>query len=285
MADLMINVVRRYRYETLTRQDLPEGRRYVNRHGESLPSVTTILEKTKDKSKLIDWVNRVGEEEAERVRTSAASVGTSMHAFIEACIKNRPIQPAKYLWQAKAYRMAAGLMEQYFGDLDEVWGNEVMVYRRGLYAGTTDLAGKFRGQESIVDFKQSNKMKRREWIEDYFIQLAAYASAHNEMHNTRIRQGVILMASQDGQFQDFILCGREFDHYLDLWNAKVAAVVGSAETQNPEGTSEHSQQSCPPPLATASSEEFELQETDSIDPAQPEQEASEEFEAWLKRGA
>lgn len=163
------------------------------------------------------------------MRTSAANVGTSMHAFIESHIKNRPITPAKYLWQAKAYRMAAGLMEQYFGDLDEVWGNEVMVYRRGLYAGTTDLAGKFRGQDSIVDFKQTNKMKKREWIEDYFIQLVAYASAHNELYNTRIRQGVILMASQDGQFQDFILCGREFDHYLDLWNTKVADTVGGEE--------------------------------------------------------
>jgi genome maintenance exonuclease 1 len=282
MADLMINVVRRYRYETLKREDLPEGRRYVNRHGEALPSVTTILEKTKDKSKLIEWVNRVGEEEAERVRTSAANVGTSMHAFIESHIKNRPITPAKYLWQAKAYRMAAGLMEQYFGDLDEVWGNEVMVYRRGLYAGTTDLAGKFRGQESIVDFKQTNRMKKREWIEDYFIQLAAYASAHNELYNTRIRQGVILMASQDGQFQDFILCGREFDHYLDLWNSKVAAVVGSAETRNPEGTSEHSLQNSQLDLETASSEELEPEPTEKEQDSVQEQEASEEFEAFLK---
>lgn len=282
MADLMINTVKRYRYETLKREDLPEGRRYVNRHGEALPSVTTILEKTKDKSKLIDWVNRVGEEEAERVRTSAASVGTSMHAFIESHIKNRPIAPAKYLWQVKAYRMAAGLMEQYFGDLDEVWGNEVMVYRRGLYAGTTDLVGKFRGEDSIVDFKQANKMKRREWIEDYFIQLTAYASAHNEMYNTRIRQGVILMASQDGQFQDFILCGREFDHYLDLWNAKVAAVVGSAETQSHSGTDEQSLRTETPLPETASQEYCEPEPTEKeLDWARA-QEASEEFEAFLK---
>jgi len=188
--------------------------------------VTTILEKTKDKSKLIEWINRVGEAEAERIKNDAAAVGTSMHAFIEAVIKRRPISCPKNYGQIKAYRMAAGLVETFFPNLDEVWGNEVMVYSRGRYAGTTDLAGRYKGQDSIVDFKQTNKMKRREWIDDYFIQLTAYAAAHNEMYNTRIRQGVVLMASQTGEFQEFILAGRDFDHYLDLWNAKVAAVVG-----------------------------------------------------------
>lgn len=221
MADLMINLVRRHRYETLTRQDLPEGRRYVNRHGEKLPSVTTILEKTKDKSKLIDWINRVGEAEAEKIKTSAAAVGTAMHAYIESHIKMRPVAPAKYAWQYKAYRMAASLMEAYFPDVDEVWGNEVMLYRREIYAGTTDLVGVYKGQPSIVDFKQANKMKKREWIDDYFVQLTAYASAHNEMYGTEIRQGVVLMASQDGLLKEFIICGREFDGYLDQWNAKV----------------------------------------------------------------
>ena len=226
MADLMVNLVKRYRYETLTREDSDTGRRYVNRHGEALPSVTTILEKTKDKSKLIEWINRVGEAEAERIKNDAAAVGTSMHAFIEAVIKRRPISCPKHYGQIKAYRMAAGLVETFFPNLDEVWGNEVMVYSRGRYAGTTDLVGRYKGQDSIVDFKQTNKMKRREWIDDYFIQLTAYAAAHNEMYNTRIRQGVVLMASQTGEFQEFILAGRDFDHYLDLWNAKVAAVVG-----------------------------------------------------------
>jgi genome maintenance exonuclease 1 len=240
MADLMINVVRRHRYESLTRQDLPEGRRYVNRHGEKLPSVTTILEKTKDKSKLIDWINRVGEAEAERIKNDAAAVGTAMHAYIESHIKFRPVPPAKYAWQYKAYRMAASLMESFFPDLDEVWGNEVMVYRRGIYAGTTDLAGMYRGQPSIVDFKQSNKMKKREWIDDYFVQLTAYAAAHNEMYNTDIRQGVILMASQDGLLKEFVICGREFDSYLDQWNAKVRSFYESMACSASEELPDHS---------------------------------------------
>lgn len=229
MADLMINVIKRYRYETLTRQDLPEGRRYVNRHGEKLPSVTSILKKTMDDSKLIDWINRVGPEEAEEIKNDAAKVGTAMHLYIESHVKGRKLAPARYKWQFKAYRMAASLMEAYFPELDEVWGNEVMVYRRGIYAGTTDLVGVFRGEPSIVDFKQANKMKKREWIDDYFVQLTAYAAAHNEMYGTEIRQGVILMASQDGLLKDFIICGREFDSYLDQWNAKVKAFYATAE--------------------------------------------------------
>jgi hypothetical protein len=243
MADMMINLVKRYKYETLTRQDLPEGRRYVNRHEEKLPSVTTILDKTKDKTKLIEWANRVGQEQAEKIKNDAAAVGTCMHAYIESHVKMRKLAPAKSAYQFKAYRMASALMEAYFPELDEVWGNEVMVYKRRVYAGTTDLVGVFRGEPSIVDFKQANKMKKREWIDDYFVQLTAYASAHNEMYGTEIRQGVVLMASQDGLLKDFVVCGREFDSYLDRWNAKVkefyaTAVAGSAseETKDRSGT-------------------------------------------------
>ena len=221
MANLMINVVRRHRYEALTRQDSETGRRYVNQHGEKLPSVTTILDKTKNKQALIDWANRVGHEQAEKIKNDAAAIGTAMHAYIESHIKMRPLRPAKYPWQFKAYRMGACLMEKYFPELNEAWGNEVMLYKRGLYAGTTDLVGVFRGVPSIVDFKQANQMKKREWIDDYFVQLTAYAAAHNEMYGTEIRQGVVLMAAQDGQLKDFVVCGREFDSYLDKWNARV----------------------------------------------------------------
>ena len=198
MADLIIKTVKRYRYPALIRQDFPEGRRYVNDHGEKLPSVTTILEATKDKSKLQEWINKVGEEEAERIKNDAAKVGTAMHAFIESHIKMRPVPCAKYFWQIKAYRMAAGLMETYFPNLNEVWGNEVMLYKQGIYAGTTDLVGIYEDEPAIVDFKQTNKMKKREWIDDYFIQLTAYAHAHNEQFGTDIRKGVVLMAAQDG---------------------------------------------------------------------------------------
>ena len=225
----------RYNYTTLKRQDLPDGRRYVNEVGDKLPSVTTILSHSKDKSGLIEWTNRVGKEEAERIRDNAAKVGTAMHSFIESHVKLRPVPYAKRFYQIKGYRMGAGLIETFFEDLDEVWGSEVMVYKDGSYAGTIDLSGVFRGEPSIIDFKQSNKMKKREWIDDYFIQLAAYADAHNHQFDTNIRQGVVLMASQDGFFKDFVICGREFDSYLDQWRQKLkvftSEVVDSSSTK------------------------------------------------------
>jgi genome maintenance exonuclease 1 len=238
MADLIINTVKRYRYSTLSRLDLPEGRRYVNEHKEKLPSVTTILDATKDKSKLQEWINKVGEEEAERIKNDAAKVGTAMHAFIESHIKRRPVPYAKFFWQIKAYRMAAGLMETYFENLNEVWGNEVMLYKRGVYAGTTDLVGVYQDEPAIVDFKQTNKMKKREWIDDYFTQLTAYADAHNEQFGTDIRKGVVLMAAQDGTMKEFQIVGREFDHYLDLWKARVAQFYSAARASETESHSE-----------------------------------------------
>ena len=254
MADLIFNTVKRYHYESLKRLDTDNGRRYVNKYDEALPSVTTILDFTKDKTKLDEWRKKVGDEEAERIRTSAAAVGTAMHSFIESHIKNRPFRPAKNWNQLKGYRMGATLMECFFENLNEVWGNEVMVFKRGEYAGTTDLVGVYKGNPSIVDFKQTNKMKKREWIEDYFVQLTAYAHAHNEQHGTQIRDGVVLMVSQAGECQEFIITGREFDHYLDLWKAKVADFVSHSK-QNPEGTDVQSDHTSQHQEEQASSEE------------------------------
>lgn len=242
MADLICNVVRRYRYDTLQRIDTPDGRRYVNQEGIGLPSVTTILDATKAKAKLEEWQNKVGIEEANRIRESAANVGTWMHSFIESHIKDRPIRAARVWDQLKGFRMGASLIEKFFPNIDEVWGNEVMVHYSDKYAGTTDLVGIYRGKPSIIDFKQSNKMKKREWLDDYFYQLTAYAQAHNWQHGTEIRQGVILMASQDGGLQEFLLVDREFDHFQHGWNLKVTQaalaprVVAVKGLESPEGT-------------------------------------------------
>ena len=91
------------------------------------------------------------------------------------------------------------------GSLNEIWGSEVTLWYPDLYAGQTDVVGIYNERESIIDFKQTNKPKKREWIEDYFIQLAAYAMAHNYTYQTKIQQGVVLMCSKDGYFQKFDL--------------------------------------------------------------------------------
>ena len=106
--------------------------------------------------------------------------------------------------------MAHKIIESGLGDLEEVWGQEVTLYYPGLYAGATDIVGIYDGQPAIMDFKQSNKPKRREWIEDYFEQLGAYCMAHNYVYGTKIQSGIILMCTKDFLFQKFEVSGREF---------------------------------------------------------------------------
>ena len=217
----LINVVKKYKYESLVRNDTPEGRRYVLAGGEALPSVTTILDATKDKSYLDAWVKNVGEEEANRIKNEAAMVGTHMHGCLERFIKHRPIEVPTSWLAVKGYRMAMTLAENFFPNLTEVWGSEVNVYYPQKYAGSTDMAGVYRNKSAIVDFKQANRMKKRDWIEDYFHQLAAYALAHDVVHGTEIEQGVVLMASQDGQVQEFVSVGREWAQYKQAWFARL----------------------------------------------------------------
>ena len=217
----LINVVKRYKYESLLRNDSPEGRKYVTAAGESLPSVTTVLDATKDKSHLDAWVKNVGEEEANRIKNEAAMVGTHMHGCLERFIKHRPIEVPTSWLAVKGYRMAMTLAENFFPNLTEVWGSEVNVYYPQKYAGSTDMAGVYRNKSAIVDFKQANRMKKRDWIEDYFHQLAAYALAHDAVHGTEIEQGVVLMASQDGQVQEFVSVGREWAQYKQAWFARL----------------------------------------------------------------
>jgi hypothetical protein len=239
MADLIFNIQRRYRYDALKQVDTPNGRRYVNAETRlALPSVTTILDKVKNKAKLEEWAQKVGQEEADQRRKNSASIGTAMHLFLEAQIKQRPLKPAVTKQQLLGYRMGANLLDKFHVKLDEVWGNEVGVHFMDKYAGTTDLVGVYNGKPSIIDFKQADKMKKREWLGDYFLQLAAYARAHNWQHVTSIRQGVILMASHDGGLQEFLLLDREFDHYLHAWDFKVAEAGLVAESWDSESHSE-----------------------------------------------
>ncbi len=220
MVDL-IPIKRLYKYEALKRVDSPEGRRYVDGNAVALPSVTTILSATKDKKSLDAWAARVGEAEANRIKNEAATVGTHMHNVIERMIAYRDL-PRPTSWeQIKGYEMGYRLIDAYFRNVEEIWGSEAMLYYPERYAGTSDLIGIYRGQPAIVDFKQSNKPKRAEWISDYFCQLAAYAAAHNVVHGTSIEYGVVLIAVRDGTTQEFSTAGREFEGWKDEWMRRV----------------------------------------------------------------
>ena len=203
-----------YTYPASTRSTV-DGFRTYDVGDEKLPSVTTILGATKDQEtidSLNRWKERVGEEAATRIKEQAASRGTNMHLHLE-----RHIMGEGHLDLTEegkiAKAMADTIIAKGFNDLQEIWGSEVTLFYPGLYAGATDLVGTYDYEDSIIDFKQSNKPKRREWVEDYFMQLGAYAMAHNQVYKTEITQGVILMCTPDNYFQKFQVKGREFIEY------------------------------------------------------------------------
>ena len=210
----MLKITTPYPYKEFKRKSVGGKRLYENPYGDPVPSVTTILSKTKDMTHLNAWKKRVGEKKAQEIVTEAAGVGSIMHEMLEAWSLNQEYT-GKNMLQAKM--MAETVIKNVEADIDEVWGSEVNLCYPGLYAGTTDLVGIYKGRPTIMDFKQTNKPKKREWIDDYFIQLAAYANAHNEVHGTKIRKGVIFMCSADNLYQEFILEGNEFDKYTDIW--------------------------------------------------------------------
>ena len=211
-----------YKYPKSSRS-LIEGNRHYDISNEKLPSVTTIISLTQSEEKrqsLQKWRQRVGEQEAENIKNTAAARGTLMHSFLEYYVRGD-----KLLDLSDEGKVASGMgqviIDQGLKEMEEVWGSEVTLFYPGLYAGSTDLCGIYGGRESIVDFKQTNKPKRREWVEDYFVQLAAYAMAHDVVYKTCIDQGVILMCSKDGYFQKFTSNGKEFTSYKHKFLAKV----------------------------------------------------------------
>jgi len=200
------------------------GVRKYSINDEKLPSVTTILSSTQDASKtesLNKWKARVGEVEAERIKNTAATRGTAMHTYLEHYIKGGKVLDLTDVGR-EARSMGQTIIDKGFPDLEEVWGVECTLFYPGLYAGQTDLCGVYQGRESIIDFKQSNKPKRAEWIEDYKLQLVAYATAHDCIFGTNIEQGVILMCTPDNFFQRFLVNGSEFRDYKWKWLRKIS---------------------------------------------------------------
>ena len=179
-----------------------QGARTYDVQGLKLPSVTTVLAKTKDQSYLTTWKNKVGHEEAERIKNLSSKRGTAMHKFIEKYIQKSGYEDLTPIG-VEARPMAQKIIETGLTPVSEYYGAEVTIHYPGLYAGSTDLVCMHNDMETIVDFKQSNRPKKEEWIEDYYLQIAAYAMAHDEVHRSRIRQGVIMVCTPDLYYQEF----------------------------------------------------------------------------------
>ena len=216
-----------YEYPESRRSSI-EGKRHYAVTGEKLPSVTTILQSTQSEEKtesLARWKAKVGEVEAERVMKTAATRGTAMHTYLEHYVKGGNVLDLTDVGR-EASSMGETIIEKGFPDLEEVWGVECTLHYPGLYAGQTDLCGIYQGRESIIDFKQSNKPKKAEWIDDYKLQLVAYAMAHDQIYGTSIEQGVILMCTPDNFFQRFIVNGGEFREWKWEWLRRIDTYYG-----------------------------------------------------------
>jgi len=204
----------KYTYVDATRIE-EHGSRLYDVNGARLPSVTTILGATKNQQFLKEWKAKVGEQEAERIKNLSSRRGTSMHKFLEHYVLGTGYDDLTELGQ-KAKAMADKVIEVGLAPVEEYYGSEVTLYYPGLYAGSTDLVCIHNGKDTVVDFKQSNTPKRADWIEDYFMQIAAYAMAHDYVHNSQIKQGVIMICTPDLYYQEFKVEGAE----LRSWKHK-----------------------------------------------------------------
>jgi ATP-dependent exoDNAse (exonuclease V) beta subunit len=209
-----VKLVHKYEYPTSTRAAI-DGLRHYNIDGSSdkLPSVTTVLGQTQTSDKaasLQRWRDKVGNETARKITQEAAARGTSMHLYLEKyCLGEGYLDMTDVGNVAK--HMAEKIVDKGIDNrLTEIYGNEAVLYYPGLYAGSCDLIGELDGQITIIDFKQTNKPKQREWIGDYFLQMAAYGMAHDAVYDTAIEKGVILMCSKDLYYQEFVIEGQEY---------------------------------------------------------------------------
>ena len=204
----------KYNYITGT-QHTDQGSRSYDINGARLPSVTTILGATKNQQFLKDWKAKVGEENAERIKNHSSQRGTAMHKFLESHVLGTGYDDLTWIGQ-EAKPMAQKIIEEGLLPVEEYYGSEVTLHYPGVYAGSTDLVCLHNGLETIVDFKQANRPKKLEWIDDYFLQIAAYCMAHDYVYGSKIQQGIIMVCTPDLYYQEFKFSGAD----LRSWKHK-----------------------------------------------------------------
>ena len=221
-------LVELYPYTSLKRTTKQSKRLYSTPSGD-VPSVTTILDATKSKESrraLSAWRKRIGIQEAQKITSEAANMGTVVHSMLENHINGKETTTKSNIIYKRAEKLADIVIEQGFKNLNEVWGTEVSLFYPDLYAGTTDCVGLWKNKQTIIDFKTTKKPKKREWVDDYFLQGVAYALAHNSLYDTHIENIVIMMITWDGEnaglYQEYVIDENEFENYAEKWGEKVS---------------------------------------------------------------
>ena len=201
-------------------RSIEDGLRKYLVNNQKLPSVTSILQQTKsdeDKAALKNWIERVGPAVANRIKNEASATGTSMHSYLEDFLRGR-INESFFESNEKYKNMAKEIIDKGIkGKLEEIYGVETTLVYPEKYAGTADLIGVYQGKSVVIDFKQANKIKKNEYIQDYFLQLGAYTLAHDVVHGTKMEAGIILLCTKDILFQEFKIEGAELEMYQNLF--------------------------------------------------------------------
>ena len=216
-------MINKFEYPKLERVDTDIGRHYLDSDNKPVPSVTTVLSGTsKSKDGLIQWRNRVGDEEADRIIKQSTDIGTAVHEAIEKFLNKEDWDDFDNSSdQILAKSISNKFIKDALNGITEIWGLEVGLILDNLYAGTADCVGLYKDIPTLIDFKTAKKIKKRDWIEDYFLQGCAYANAHNVMFGTDIQQIVILMVDRNLIFQEYIVRQTEFSYLTRKWKNRL----------------------------------------------------------------
>lgn len=228
----MALLVQKYEYKDIPKTTKEDGERTYDTPSGKLPSVTTILDKTSDKTQIFEWKKRIGSKNADYITKLSANVGTCFHKHLENFIKDEPRPTGSSLVRKYAKIISDVVIEKGLVKVDQIWGLECSLYFPGLYAGTADVIGIWKGKPAIMDFKNTRRPKKEEWLEGYFLQLTAYAMAHNEMFGTDIQTGVIMMVAREdeylGEYQEFEIKIKDWE---DKWLTVLEKYYGIVKTQ------------------------------------------------------
>ena len=209
----------RFNYPRTVRS-LEDGIRKYDINNEKLPSVTSVLSATKSQEELASlelWRQRVGAINANKIKKEASTRGSALHAYVEDWLRGRIND--SFFESAEQYKSMANqiIKNGIKGRLTEIWGVECNLYYPQKFGGQADIIGIYDNVETIIDLKQANKPKKESFIQDYFLQVAAYSLAHNFVYKTNISQGVILMCTVDNFYQEFKIQNDVLEMYQNLF--------------------------------------------------------------------
>lgn len=195
----------------LKTETIDSQRYYLLPDGTRLKSVTTVLSEKLDKTSLLEWRAKVGEEEAKRISTQASRRGTAIHNIAERYVLNEEkyYSDKEMPINIESFKPIQKVLDKH---VDNILGVELPLWSKALgVAGRTDLVAEYDNKASIIDFKTSKKIKKEQWIENYFLQSTIYSMMFERMYSISIPQIVVIITVDDEpDAQTFVMDRSQF---------------------------------------------------------------------------